>query len=199
MADANDMSWIISGADGWVCKQIVHIMGKQDSVLGMFSEDERRKGYGFVCRVIIQGDGGGIFDLWFCEHGIQPKPAEVRLEDSLRNIIKMHSDTLYKMLAPDLDDFKVNWHGAELAGMEALSTLLEDKGEEAIRAIVSGLKPMLPPRSAYASGLISISGEQPDIDSEMWAKVFDAAFPRVLESLVVESLLKASKKKGKKK
>ncbi len=174
-------SWIISGDDGWVAKQLKGMIAKQGPIIARFPEAERQSGYGFACRLIVNGEGGGAFDLWFCEHGLQPKPDGI----ALRNIVTTDEDTIFDLWTPDVSSVRAVKGGVDVKGIEALEILARrDPG-----GILSQIVPRLTLRQAIALGLFQFAGDMPDIDSEMWCKIFDKVVKKLSFPIVVESLI----------
>lgn len=173
MAEKTNHNWIKTGEGGWVAQLLDGCMATQGKILAEFSEKDRKAGYGFACNFIVDGPGGGSFFLWFCESGLQPKPEDV----PLRNVVYVKEDDLLDIVTPNLDDF---------GGVSGFMRIAEEQGAE---AVIQKLQPRLHPRKAFANDKILIEGDKPDIDAEMWAKVFDKvlyemAFPIVVRGLV---------------
>ena len=171
-----DDSWIVAGdKDGWVANFFRGGMRLQKNILYDFPESERMKGYGYAAKVIIDGPGGGIFLLWFNEEqGIAPKPASV----PIRNTLYGTTESLLDIITPDIK-------------LEELVALIEREGT-LDRAIVR-LRPRLDPRTAFANGLFWMADGNPDIDSEMWSKIWERFIYGIAFPLTVRTLLKKAK------
>jgi len=58
-------------ADTWVKNFWDRCLSIQSSITYDFPEEKRAQGYGRAAKLIIDGPEGGIFEVWFCEQGIQ--------------------------------------------------------------------------------------------------------------------------------
>ncbi len=58
--------------------------------------------------------------------------------------------------------------------------------------ILSQIVPRLTLRQAIALGLFQFAGDMPDIDSEMWSKIFDKVVRELSFPIAVESLIKVA-------
>lgn len=146
------------------------VMKLQKNVLYEFPEGQRAKGYGRAARAIIDGENGGIFLLWFCENGIEPKPEDV----AIRNEIYMKESTLWDLVTPDVK-------------LDALVALIKEEGS--LQRALYRLRPRLYITTAFANRLISVGGDNPDIDSEAWAQIIDKSLIKVAFPITVEALL----------
>jgi hypothetical protein len=164
---------------GWVKDFFDQVIKLQGKILHDFSEAERREGYGNAARVIVPGPEGGIFYLWFTERGIDYKPADI----PVRNTLYIGTeDTLLNMITPDVS-------------LEELVCLIQ---EESVDAVATKLKPLLDPRTAFSNGLIFIGNEDPNTittanDSERWAQVFDKFLHGVAFPITIRQMLKGAK------
>jgi hypothetical protein len=166
-------------------------MASQSKLLAKFPEDQRKNGYGFACQLVISGDGGGVFDLWFCEKGLQPKPPEV----PLRNTVTLSTETLFDLLTPDVSSLVYRRDNEECRGLAALAKMAEVDGED---QILPRLRPRLYLRKAVANQLIEFGGEKPDIDSEMWSSIFDRVIYDLAFPIVIKGLINQGKKQRRK-
>lgn len=160
---------------GWVKNFLDRAMGSQSSILHDFPEEKRKGGYGRAAKLIIDGPGGGMFELWFCEDGIKPKPPEV----AIKNTIYMTVDTLLDLITPNVDT-------------DTLVALIEREG--GIERAIYRVYPRLDFRTALANRLVSIDGDRPDVDSEEWAQIIEKFLLKIAFPMVVGGL---RKKKGK--
>lgn len=160
--------------DTWVKNFLDRVMSIQSDVLYDFPEERRRQGYGRAARLIIDGSEGGIFELWFCEDGVKPKPADV----PVKNDVYMTEETLLNLITPDADT-------------DTLVALVEQSD---IKEITLQLHPRLDFRVALANSLIVISGDKADVDSEEWAQIIERMLLKIAFPLVIRGLVK--KKEG---
>lgn len=161
----------------WVENFLKRCMSLQSSVLYDFPEEKRRQGYGRATKLIVDGPGGGVFELWFCENGIQPKPEGV----AIRNPVYMKEETLLNLITPNID-------------LETLVSLVEKAGS--IENITLQLYPRLDIRTALANRLVVVGGDKPDIDSEEWAQILEKFLLKIAFPIVVRALLIKAKKGG---
>jgi hypothetical protein len=181
-------SWIVEGdPNGFAAKIFTKCMATQKNVISRFTEEEKRKGLGFACRVIVTGEGGGVFDLCFSDNGIQPRSPET----SLRNEAHLTDETLLRLMLPDLSKVKVKSDGVELMGMEALEYLLKN---DTVDKVYPKLYPMETPEQAFARGDVELGGDYSDIDEVMWTKIFKAIYD-IIFPIGVKSIMDAWKKK----
>lgn len=173
-----DAQWIEVGGGGWFADTLRGFMGLQGRMLGQFTEEERQRAYGFACRLIVDGPGGGIFLLWFCQKGIQPKPLDV----PVRNQVYIPEQTVFDMINPELES---------LGGLEGLADLIDHEG---MANALLKLRPRLPIQKAISNQEIIFDGERPDIDQEMWARIFDNML-KIVFPMVVRGLYALAKKK----
>jgi len=163
----------------WVENFLNRLMNRQGSVLVDVPEEKQKAGYGRSAELIVDGPGGGVFSLWFCEQGVRPKPENVEI----KNQVYMTEETLLDLITPDLE-------------LDSLIEAIEKKGGIMEEAIPS-LYPRLDFRTALANGLITISGEVADVDSEYWSRILENVLLRIAFPIVVKGLLrKAEKKEG---
>lgn len=155
----------------WVKNFLDRCMSTQPKILYDFPEEKRREGYGRAAKLIIDGPQGGIFEIWFCEEGIQPKPAEV----VIKNTVYMSEDTLLNLITPNVDT-------------DTLVALIEKTG--GIERAIPQLYPRLDFRTAFANRLISIDGDRSDVDSEEWAQIIDKFLLKIAFPIVVRGLVK---------
>lgn len=175
---ADDVWILASKGNRWVEIFLKSAMRHQPLILYDFPEERRRQGYGRAAKVIVDGQNGGIFLLWFCEEGLQPKPPEV----PIKNNLYMTEDTLLDMAIPSVD-------------IETLVTLVDKEGME---GAIYQLYPRLDFRTAYANRLISIDGDKPDVDSEEWAQITDKFHLKIAFPITVPGLVKKGReRKGK--
>lgn len=200
----NDNSWIIAGDGGWVSNLLKGCIRAQNKVLEEFTEDEKRKGYGFACKLIVEGDEGGVFNLWFCQEGIQPKPDDIPLRTTVAFINFRRDDgtmqdgaqTLIDIVTPDYSSMIADTPNGLLRGMEALAYLVEHYG---LDKIISQLRPRETFGHAYSNHKIVFGGQFPDIDSAMWGNILDKVLYEIAFPLVVLGLAKSGSGKKKKK
>lgn len=159
----------------WVSNFLDRVMAIQEDVLYDFPEERRRAGYGRAAEVIVDGPGGGIFELWFCERGVRPKPDGVKI----KNQVYMSEDTFLDMIIPDLD-------------LDALVDLIEREG--GVEKAVVRLYPRLDFRTAVANGLVAIGGDTSDVDSEEWARIMENVLLKIAFPIVIRGLLRKKQK-----
>ena len=187
--------WILAGENGWVARLLKGCMDSQYKLLGEFPETERKKGYGFACQLVVSGDEGGVFDLWFCEKGLQPKPPEV----PLRNTVTISVDTLFDLITPDVSSLIFHGNTEEYRGLAALARMTEKMTEADVESkVLPRLRPRLNFRKAYANGLIEFGGDKPDIDSEMWSVLFDKVIYGLAFPIVIKGMISQGKKQRRK-
>lgn len=162
---------------GWVTNFFNRAMAIQENVLFDFPEDKRMAGYGRAAEVIIDGPQGGVFELWFCEQGVRPKPQDVEI----KNQVYMTEETLLDMITPDLD-------------LDSLVDLIEREGS--IEKAILRLYPRLDFRSALANGLVTVGGEMSDVDSEEWSRILENVLLKIAFPIVIKGLLKKGVKGG---
>lgn len=160
---------------GWVKNFLDRAIGIQSSVLYDLPEEKRKQGYGRAAKLIVGGPGGGIFELWFCEEGVKPKPPRV----AIKNTVYMTEETLLDCITPSVDT-------------DTLVALIEREG--GIEGAIYRLYPRLNFRTALANRLITIDGEKPDVDSEEWAQIIEKFLLKIAFPMVIRGLMK---KKGK--
>lgn len=158
----------------WVENFLNRVMSVQSNVLYDIPEGKRQQGYGRAAKMIVDGPGGGIFDLWFTEKGVEPKPPEV----PVKNTVYMTEDTLLDLITPDVDT-------------DTLVAIIEKEGS--IDKAIPRLYPRLDFRAALANRLITVSGDSPDVDSEEWAQILEKLLFKIAFPIVVRSLLRTEK------
>lgn len=154
---------------GWVANLLNRAMAVQYDVLYDFPEEKRKAGYGRAARLIIEGPEGGVFDLWFCEKGVKPKPEEVKI----KNIVRMSEETLLNLITPDI----------------SVDKLAEAVANQKIEDAVTQLYPRLRFSTALANELISVSGDNPDVSSEEWTTILDRVILKVAFPVVIKGML----------
>jgi hypothetical protein len=158
---------------GWVANFVDKLMAAQDSVLAEVAEETKKQGYGRAARVIVDGPQGGIFELWFCEQGVRPKPPNVQI----KNTVYLTEDTLLDLITPNIK-------------IDELVNLIETHG---LAKTMPKLLPRLDFRTALANGSIKVSGDHSDVDSEEWSQILDKVLLRVAFPIVVQGLLRKAK------
>ena len=158
----------------WVENFINRLVAMQHNVLQDFPEEKRKAGYGRAAQLIVKGPEGGGFDLWFCEQGVRPKPEEVEI----KNVVYMTEETLMDMITPDVDVY-------------AIVAIIEKEGS--LEKAVLSLYPRLDFRTALANGLVTISGDTSDVDSEEWSRILENVLLKLAFPIVVRGLLKKQK------
>lgn len=191
-----DKSWIEAGEGTWVCNTLGAVMSQQANVLNKFSEDEKKGGYGFACRLMVgkiddyrnysESAEGGIFNLWFNEKGVQPKPPGV----PIRNVVCIDTDTLLGIIMPDWEHVCVMTPEGEISGLQAMLYIFENAGEE---ILLQQLRPSISISDAIANGKILFGGDKPDIDSEIWSKMSSAVLVNLAYPMAIKSLLTIAK------
>jgi len=162
---------------GWVANLFKRMESIQYDVFYDIPEEKRKEGYGRAAKLIVDGPEGGIFERWFCEQGVQPKPPEVEI----KNTAFMTERTLLDLITPDVD-------------LDTLVALIEETGS--VEKAAPRLYPRLDFRTALANGLILISGDKPDVDSEEWAQILDRALMKIAFPIVIRGMLRKAKKKS---
>lgn len=162
----------------WVGNFLRRLMAIQHNVLYDFPEEKKQAGYGRSARLIIEGDGGGVFDLWFCEQGVRPKPENVEV----KNTVHMTEETLLNLVTPDIK-------------LDELVQLVESEG--GIEKAGMMLRPRLEFTTALANNLVTIGGDKPDVDSEEWSVILDRVLLKIAFPIVIRGLLRqARERKG---
>ena len=179
--------WILQGGEGWVADLLRGCIKNQPTILSQFTDQEKTEAQGFGCRMVITGEGGGVFDLMFGDAGIQPKPFEV----PLRNIVQLSENTLLDVIYPDLTNLRVKEGHREIIGLEALAYYIENDG---IETVIAKLRPRKTLARALANQDIMFDGENSDIDSVVWSRIFDKVLYGVAFPLVIRSIWKPKKK-----
>lgn len=156
---------------GWVHNFIKRAMAIQENVLYDFTEEKKQAGYGRAARIIVNGSEGGIFDLWFCEKGVRPKPENVEV----KNTVYMTEDTLLDLITPDV-------------GLETLAEIVNRQG--GLEKALTQIYPRLDFRTAIANGLVVVSGETSDIDSEEWSRILENVLLKISFPIVIKGLLR---------
>jgi len=165
------MNWVVQSKGNRSIEYFFKgLMKLQKNVLYEFPEEERARGYGRAAQVIIDGENGGIFLLWFCESGIQPKPEDVEI----RNEIYTKEGTLWDLVTPDVK-------------LDALVALVKEEGT--LQRALYRLRPRLYITTAFANRLVSVSGDNPDIDSEAWRQIMDRSLVKVAFPITAEAIL----------
>ncbi len=159
----------------WVANFLDRIMAIQEDVLRDVPDERKKAGYGRAAELIIQGPGGGIFELWFSEQGVRPKPDGVQI----KNQVYMTEDTFLDMLSPDID-------------LEDLLDVIEKEG--GLENAVVHLFPRLDFRTAVANGLVTIGGDTSDVDSEEWARIIENVLLKIAFPIVIRGLVKKAGK-----
>lgn len=155
---------------GWVKDLIDSAILSQKAVLFEFSEEKRAEAYGRAGRVIVDGPGGGMFELWFTkEEGMQWKPPEV----PIRNTVYLKEETLLDMVTPSITVEDI--------------LRLSDEGK---LGEVFNCWPKLDPRVARANGLILISGDASLYDAEEFADIWDRVVRKVFFPIVVRGIVR---------
>lgn len=190
-----EVQWILAGEEGWVARLLRACMASQSKLLDKFPEVERKKGYGFACQLVVNGEGGGVFDLWFCDQGLQPKPPEV----PLRNTVTISTDTLFDLITPDVSELMWHRKNEEHRGLAALAKMTEGMTDADVESkVLPRLRSRLHFRRAVANQLIEFGGEKPDIDSEMWSVIFDKVIYELAFPIVIKGLISQGKKQRRK-
>ena len=144
----------------------------------------------FACRLIVVGEGGGVFDFMFSEaSGIQPKLPDV----PLRNKVFLTIETLQDLVYPDLTELRAQNGSDEKVGLAALLYLIKNKG---VDDILPQLKPRMTLAKALGEGEIEFDGENPDIDFIKWRKIFDKLLVKVALPIMVKSIWVGNKDKA---
>lgn len=154
----------------WVADFFEQVQKAQANILSDFSEEERKKGYGFAAKVIVDGPNGGVFNFWFCEQGIRPKPADI----PIRNVIYLTEDTLLDLITPDI----------------SFSELLKLVEREGVEKAAYYIRPRLSIRQALANRLIRVSGEKADIDTEVWSQILDKTEKRIFLPIAIRGIVR---------
>lgn len=158
----------------WVHNFFKRAMAIQMNVLYDFPEEKRQAGYGRAAKIIVQGPEGGVFDLWFCEQGVKPKPENVEI----KNTVVMTEDTLLDLITPNL----------------GINDLLEKVDREGLEKALTRIYPRLDFRTAIANGLVVVDGETSDIDSEEWSRIIENVLLKIAFPIVVKALLRKMSK-----
>ena len=162
----------------WVENFLSRLMAIQSDVICDIPEEKRKEGYGRAAKMIIDGPGGGIFDLWFTESGIEEKPPDVPIKTS----VYMSDDTLLNLITPEAD-------------LDTLVSLIDKEG--GIDKVIPQLYPRLDFRTALANRLITVSGDKPDVDSEEWAQIIERVLLKIAFPIVVRGILRRAKRGNK--
>lgn len=160
----------------WVQNFINRCISVQQGVLYDFPEEKRRQGYGRAGKLIVDGPNGGIFELWFTERGIEPKPEGV----PIKNTIYMTEATLLDLITPDVD-------------LDTLVGFVEKTGS--IENATFQLYPRLDFRTALANSLVVVSGDKPDVGSEEWAQIIEKFLLKIAFPIVIRGLVKKGRGK----
>jgi len=173
-------TWILaSSGNRWVENFFRRAMQIQRTVLDTVSEDKRKQGYGRAAKAIVDGPNGGIFQLWFAERGIEPKPPEV----PIKNTVYMTEETLLNLITPDVD-------------LDTLVSLVEKAGS--IENIAFQLYPRLDFRTALANRLVVVGDEdKADVDSEEWAQIIEKFLLKIAFPIVIRGLLRKARERRK--
>lgn len=155
---------------GWVANFVDSLMASQGNILPDIAEEKKKAGYGRAARLIIDGPGGGVFDLAFTPQGLRPKPADLQI----KNTIYLTEDTLLDLVTPNID-------------LHALVELIESQGFDQSMA---KLLPRLDFRTAYANGLIRVGGDKSSVDAEEWSQLLDRVLLKVAFPIVVRGILR---------
>ena len=168
MTDIPDDVWILRGKVGAAAALIKKAMRGQKVILNDFSEEEKKKGYGFGCQLVIQGEDGGVFLLCFSKDGLQPKPPEV----AIRNTVVTDEDTLVSLATPDVSKLVVEIpDGSELSGLEAFVWLVDGGYQDRLPE----LRPIMTITEACANQKIYFSGNVPNVDMVEWQRIYNKA------------------------
>jgi len=187
MAKKNE-SWIVEGSGGWVSNLLRGCLSTPENILSEFSSEDQHKADGFACRLVITGEGGGVFDLMFSErHGIEAKQPDVPLRNTVIFDEKMLEDLTY----PDLSQIKASNGEGELTGTEALVYLMDHEGMD---AVLPNLHPRISLSKALYNQEIYFDGENPDIDGIKWRQIFDRILYKVAFPLMVRAMWQGAKK-----
>ncbi|GAH47350.1 unnamed protein product [marine sediment metagenome] len=160
----------------WVKNFLNRLMAIQSDVIYDIPEEKRQEGYGRAAKMIIDGPQGGIFDLWFTESGVQEKPPEV----PIKNTVYMTEDTLLNLITPEAD-------------LDTLVSLVDREG--GIDKVIPQLYPRLDFRTALANQLITVSGDKPDVDSEEWAQIIERVLLKIAFPIVIRGILRKRREK----
>jgi hypothetical protein len=76
--------------------------------------------------------------------------------------------------------------------LDALLSLVKEEGS--LQRALYRLRPRLYITTAFANRLISVSGDNPDVDSEVWAQVIDKSLVKVAFPITAEAMLKGGRK-----
>lgn len=160
----------------WVENFLNACINQQSKVINEVPIEKREAGYGRASKLIIDGPHGAIMDLWFCKDGIQRKPDGI----PLKNTVYMKEDTFLDLTVPDIDIDDLRGRIQQGKTLEQLSNSLFAR---------------LDFRTAMANGLIAISGEKADYDSEEWAQLLETfltkiAFPFMLRTKLSQEVKK---------
>lgn len=169
------------------------VLKEQGKFLAMVPEEKRKQGYGRAATVIIDGPQGGVFDLWFTEQGIMPKPIEV----PVKNRVWMTESTFWECVTPDLSKLeRRDVKGNVIAtGMEVLVGVMEKDGiEYVLKNLVPQLGPRLDFRNALSKQLITMDGDTSIYDSEEWAQAIEKLILGKIFPIIVRAMAQAEKK-----
>ena len=161
----------------WVENFLDACINIQSSVLKEVPLDKRKSAYGRAAKLMIDGPQGAVRELWFCETGIEKKPENI----PLKNTIYMAENTFLNLITPDCDFPEL--------------VCLIDEGK-AVEEIAKTLYPRLDFRTALANGLVIVSGEQADYDSEEWSQLIESFLTRIAFPFVIRSMLKTRREKN---
>ena len=191
MTQIPDSDWIVAGPDGAMAALIKKAMRAQPKILNDFSEDEKRKAYGFALRLVIDGDDGGIFLLCFTKDGLQPKPPEI----PIRNTVFTDEDTLLKLATLKLSDLDVIIPGGkELFGLDAFVWCIDNGHQDKL----PHLETLTTIIDACAEGKIKFGGgEVPKLDMIKWQEVYEKALNNYALPIVRDMMVRAARTKEK--
>lgn len=161
---------------GWVANFLNRIMAIQGNILYDYPEEKKEVGYGRAAELIIDGPEGGVFELWFCEEGVRPKPPGVEI----KNEVYMSEETLLDLITPDLD-------------LDSLVKVIEREGT--IEDAVTHLYPRLDFRTGLANGLVTVGGEMSDVDSEEWSRILENVLLKIAFPIVIKGLLRKAQRR----
>jgi hypothetical protein len=186
-----DSDWILAGADGAAAGLIKKLMKLkyQSEILKDFSEEEKSKGNGFACQVIIMGNDGGIFNICFSkEDGLQPKPLDV----PVRNQVAVDEDTLLNLCIPDVSGLVIETpEGNELSGLEAFVWMIDNNHEDQLPEF----KPIKTIEEVFTDQRIKFGGgDMPNIDMVKWQEIYNKALNGYAIPMMRDIMITAARK-----
>ena len=191
IANVPDSEWILAGADGAFATLIKKAMKGQQSFIDnmdqFINEKERSKAYGFAIELVVVGPDGGDFLICFNQGGVQPKPRNL----PIRNTVIMDEDTVIRMATFDLSNLVVVCpDGCNLSGLEAFVWMIDHNMQDRLPEF----KTITTLAEAMAHQEIKFAGDVPNVDIIEWQHIYHKVVNGYMIPIVKEIMIAGAKR-----